>query len=38
MDNITIGFILDLVQENNKEVEEIDEPIEATPEDIKRFF
>ena len=38
MDNITIGFILDLVEENNREVEEIDEPIEATAEDIKRFF
>ena len=38
MDNVTIGFILDLVEENNREAFEADEPIEASAEDIKRFF
>ena len=38
MENVTIGFILDLVEENNREVLEADEPIEASAEDIKRFF
>lgn len=38
MDNVTIGFILDLVEENNREVSMADEPIEADAETIKRFF
>ena len=38
MDNVTIGFILDLVEENNIEAFEADEPLEASAEDIKRFF
>lgn len=38
IDNVSIGFILDLIEENNKEYEEANEPQEATPEDIKRFF
>lgn len=38
LDNVSIGFILDLVEENNKEYQEANEPVEATPEDIKTFF
>lgn len=38
IDNVTIGFILDLVEENNREVEEASEPTEATPEMLYRFF
>ena len=38
MDNVTIGFILDLVEENNREVLEMEEPIEASAEDINKFF
>lgn len=38
MDNVTIGFILDLVEENNSEVSKMDEPIEADADTIKRFF
>lgn len=38
MDNVTIGFILDLVDENNRELQEADEPIEATTEIIDKFF
>lgn len=38
MDNVTIGFILDLVEENNREAEEKDEPTEADTEILYRFF
>lgn len=38
MDNVTIGFILDLVEENNREVEQLDEPIEADSEIQYKFF
>jgi len=38
MDNVTIGFILDLVDENNREAFESEEPTEATTEIIDRFF
>lgn len=38
MDNVTIGFILDLVEENNREVLEADEPLDASSEDVNRFF
>ena len=38
LDNVTIGFILDLVDENNREVLQADEPVEATPEELYRFF
>lgn len=38
MDNVTIGFILDLVEENNREVTQSAEPIEATTEIINKFF
>ena len=38
MDNVTIGFILDLVQENNREATEASEPIVATTEIINKFF
>ena len=38
MDNITIGFILDLVDENNSEASEREEPQEANTEIIDRFF
>lgn len=36
MDNITLGFILDLIEQNNLEVREDDE-IEATVEMLERF-
>lgn len=38
MDNVTIGFILDLVEENNREAFEAKEPIEASTEIIDKFF
>lgn len=38
MDDVTIGFILDLVEENNREHQEANEPIEATTEIIDKFF
>lgn len=38
MDNITIGFILDLVEENNKEAREVNEPLEADTLIIDKFF
>lgn len=38
MDNISIGFLLDLIFENNKEVSQAEEPVEATPEIINSFF
>ena len=38
MDNVTIGFILDLVEENNSEFAKSQEPIEATTEIIDKFF
>lgn len=38
MDNVTIGFILDLVYENNRELQEAEQPIEATAEEMNRFF
>jgi hypothetical protein len=38
MDNVTIGFILDLVDENNREVQQADEPVEATAEEMYKFF
>ena len=38
LDNVTIGFILDLVDENNREVNEGNEPIEASAEEMNRFF
>lgn len=38
MDNVTIGFILDLVEENNSELSMVEAPIEADAETIKRFF
>lgn len=37
LDEITIGFILDLIDENNTEVSSENE-IEATTEVIDRFF
>ena len=37
LDNITIGFILDLIDENNSEVAQ-DNTIEATTEIIDKFF
>lgn len=37
LDNITIGFILDLIDENNSEVAQED-TIEATTEIIDKFF
>lgn len=36
LDGITLGFILDLVEENNSEVKS-DEEIEVTPEILARF-
>jgi len=36
LDNITLGFILDLIEQNNSEVKEEDE-IEVTPEILARF-
>lgn len=38
MDNITIGFILDLIEENNSEYSQANEPIEANTEIIDKFF
>ena len=38
LDNVNIGFILDLVEENNKEADEANEPIEATADELNRFF
>ena len=38
MDNVTIGFILDLVEENNSEATESQEPTEATTDIIDKFF
>jgi len=38
MDNVTIGFILDLVDENNSEHYESEMPIDANTEIIDRFF
>lgn len=38
MDNVTIGFILDLVEENNREVSEGIQPTEADTEIIDKFF
>lgn len=35
MDNITVGFIIDLLEQNHNDSE--DEVIEATPEILKRF-
>ena len=36
LDEITLGFIIDLIEENNSEVKNEDE-IEATPEILARF-
>ena len=38
MDNVTIGFILDLVDENNREAMEVEEPTDATTDIIDKFF
>lgn len=38
MDNVTIGFILDLVDENNSEFQMANEPIEANTVIIDKFF
>lgn len=38
MDNVTIGFILDLVEENNREHFEAEQPIDANTEVIDKFF
>lgn len=38
MDNVTIGFILDLVEENNREVFNGKKPTEANTEIIDKFF
>lgn len=38
MDNVTIGFILDLVEENNREAQEEEKPTEADTETLYRFF
>lgn len=38
MDNVTIGFILDLVDENNREAFESEEPLEANTDIIDKFF
>lgn len=38
MDNVTIGFILDLVEENNSEYYEASAPVNATTEIIDKFF
>ncbi len=38
MDNVTIGFILDLVEENNREAFEGAKPTEANTEIIDKFF
>ena len=37
-DNLTIGFLLDLVDENNREKTQSEEPIEADSDIINRFF
>jgi len=37
-DKLTIGFLLDLVEENNRERRQSEEPIEADSEMIHRFF
>lgn len=36
LDGITLGFIIDLIEENNSEVKN-DEEIEVTPEILARF-
>lgn len=38
LDQVTIGFILDLVDENNREVLQEDEPVYATPDILNKFF
>lgn len=38
MDNISIGFILDLVEENNSEASQVAEPTEATTDILYKFF
>ena len=38
LDNITIGFILDLIDENNCEINAEDKIIDADTEIIDRFF
>ena len=38
LDNITIGFILDLIDENNREVEQADEPVVASTDIMYKFF
>lgn len=38
MDNVTIGFILDLVDENNRELNEVEQPVEANTDIIDKFF
>lgn len=38
MNNVTIGFILDLIEENNREASEGDAPTEANTDVIDRFF
>ena len=38
LDQVTIGFILDLVDENNREVLQEDEPVYATPDILPKFF
>ena len=38
MDNVTIGFILDLVDENNREATVSEEPTDATTDIIDKFF
>lgn len=38
MDNITIGFVLDLIDENNSEMHEAEQPIEADADTLHRFF
>ena len=37
-DKLTIGFLLDLIDENNRERTKASEPIEADSEMIHRFF
>lgn len=38
MDNVTIGFILDLVEENNSEVTINEQPLVADTDMIDKFF
>lgn len=38
IDNMTIGFILDLIDENNREATEADQPTEADADTLYRFF